>query len=246
MGNLVGRNKTLKCSKSEIQKFSRELLRVDKNQSIDNILKRLILGDFFTTVEYLPKNFVDLMIIDSPYNLRKDYNGNLFKKREKEDYEVYFRKIIDGIYPLMKSDATLYVCSDWSTSSIISHILYDGFNVRNRITWEREKGRGSKTNFKNNSEDIWYCTKSKNYYFTADKIKLKRKVIAPYRIKGKPKDWQEEKMGNFRLTFPSNIWTDVTVPFWSMPENTPHPTQKPEKLIAKLILSSSKKGGGSF
>jgi len=29
------------------------------------------------------------------------------------------------------------------------------------------------------------------------------------------------------------------VPFWSMPENTDHPTQKPEKLLAKLILASS-------
>jgi len=42
-----------------------------------------------------------------------------------------------------------------------------------------------------------------------------------------------------RLTYPSNIWTDISVPFWSMSENTNHPTQKPEKLIAKLILASS-------
>ena len=41
------------------------------------------------------------------------------------------------------------------------------------------------------------------------------------------------------MTAPSNLWTDISVPFWSMPENTAHPTQKPEKLIAKLILASS-------
>jgi len=41
------------------------------------------------------------------------------------------------------------------------------------------------------------------------------------------------------LTHPSNLWTDITVPFWSMPENTDHPTQKPEKLIAKIVLASS-------
>ncbi|MBO1351689.1 MAG: site-specific DNA-methyltransferase [Hormoscilla sp. GUM202] len=73
--------------------------------------------------------------------------------------------------------------------------------------------------------------------------KLKRKVIAPYRTAdGSPKDWQEEAGGNFRLTHPSNIWTDITIPFWSMPENTKHPTQKPEKLIAKLVLASSDPG----
>lgn len=50
------------------------------------------------------------------------------------------------------------------------------------------------------------------------------------------------KLGGFRITFPSNLWTDISVPFWSMPENTDHPTQKPEKLIAKLLLASSKPG----
>ena len=69
---------------------------------------------------------------------------------------------------------------------------------------------------------------------------LKRKVLAPYRTAdGHPKDWEEASDGNFRLTHPSNLWTDITIPFWSMPENTDHPTQKPEKLIAKLILASS-------
>ena len=67
-------------------------------------------------------------------------------------------------------------------------------------------------------------------------------MIAPYRENGKPKDWSESSDGNFRDTHPSNIWTDISVPFWSMPENTDHPTQKPEKLLAKLILASSNEG----
>jgi site-specific DNA-methyltransferase (adenine-specific) len=74
-------------------------------------------------------------------------------------------------------------------------------------------------------------------------VKQKRRVIAPYRdSEGKPKDWAEESNGDFRVTHPSNLWTDISVPFWSMPENTDHPTQKPEKLIAKLVLASSKPG----
>nr|WP_255949260.1 DNA methyltransferase [Brucepastera parasyntrophica] len=36
------------------------------------------------------------------------------------------------------------------------------------------------------------------------------------------------------------------MPYWSMPENTDHPTQKPEKLLAKLILASSPPGGHVF
>ena len=72
---------------------------------------------------------------------------------------------------------------------------------------------------------------------------MKRKVIAPYRTSdGEPKDWLEDENGSFRITYPSNIWNDISVPFWSMKENTDHPTQKPEKLIAILILASSNKG----
>ena len=83
---------------------------------------------------------------------------------------------------------------------------------------------------------------SDDYTFNVDAVKLKKKVIAPYRENGLPKDWKEEGKDKYRLTYPSNIWTDITIPFWSMPENTPHPTQKPEKLLAKIILASSNEG----
>jgi site-specific DNA-methyltransferase (adenine-specific) len=64
--------------------------------------------------------------------------------------------------------------------------------------------------------------------------------MAPYRhTTGQPKDWDDTGAQHYRLTHPSNLWTDITIPFWSMAENTDHPTQKPEKLIAKLILASS-------
>ena len=115
--------------------------------------------------------------------------------------------------------------------------------MQNRITWEREKGRGSKSNWKNSSEDIWFCTMSEDYTFNVDNVKLRRKVLAPYRNgDGTPKDWEVTREGNFRDTHPSNIWTDITIPFWSMPENTDHPTQKSEKLIAKLVLASTNSG----
>ena len=95
-------------------------------------------------------------------------------------------------------------------------------------------------NWKNASEDIWFATVSDDYVFNAEDVKLKRRVLAPYtHSDGRPKDWQDSSQGQFRLTHPSNLWNDITVPFWSMPENTDHPTQKPEKLLAKLILAST-------
>ena len=92
-------------------------------------------------------------------------------------------------------------------------------------------------------EDVWFCTVSNDYVFNLDAVKVRRKVIAPYKdASGDPKDWTESNEGRFRTTHPSNLWTDLTVPFWSMAENTEHPTQKPEKLLAKVILASSNEG----
>lgn len=220
----------------------REVCRLSAKAKLKEISGKIICANIFDVAQYLPRRFVDLLILDPPYNLSKNYNGTLFKAKEKHYYSYWFEQLIHRLKPLLKPTATIYVCSDWKTSALVAPILEAHFYIRNRISWEREKGRGAKHNWKNNTEDIWFCTVSKQYHFDVDAVKLKRKVIAPYRTDGKPKDWAQEADGNYRLTYPSNIWTDITIPFWSMPENTAHPTQKPEKLIAKLILASSKQG----
>ncbi len=242
MSDRAPRNRTMTCTSEELRELSRTILQVKKSIDRQDINGQLIGGDFFEVATHLPDQFIDLLILDPPYNLTKDYNGNHFRKLDNDSYTSWFRRVVELLTPMMKPSTTIYVCSDWNTSTIILPVLEERFFVRNRITWEREKGRGAKRNWKNNTEDIWFCTNSKDYYFDVDAVKLKRKVLAPYRIKGEPKDWQQENDGNYRLTHPSNIWTDLTVPFWSMTENTPHPTQKPEKLFAKLILASSKEG----
>ena len=234
------RNRTLSCTNDEISRLSSDILKVDMHVSLQDINCRVIGGDFFAVTKYLPEAFVDLLILDPPYNISKNYNGSSFKKKEEGLYRDWFQKMIGLLIPMLKQDSTIYVCSDWKTSTLIYPVLAQKFIVRNRITWEREKGRGARMNWKNNTEDIWFCTNSDDYYFNVEAVKLKRKVLAPYRTHGKPKDWKKEKRGNYRETHPSNIWTDLTVPFWSMSENTDHPTQKSEKLIAKLILASSK------
>ncbi len=240
------RNRTLSCTDEEIVRLSRDVMRVDAAVAPADLESRLVAGDIFEVAEYLPSEFVDLLVLDPPYNMSRNFNGNPFMIKEKNEYQSWFLNVIDLLIPMMKPDATIYVCSDWRTSTLVFPILESKFHVRNRITWEREKGRGAKMNWKNNTEDIWFCTKSDKYYFDVEAVKLKRKVLAPYRVDGEPKDWRREKEGDYRLTHPSNIWTDLTIPFWSMPENTDHPTQKPEKLIAKLILASSRKGDFVF
>jgi site-specific DNA-methyltransferase (adenine-specific) len=241
------RNKTIELSSSEIEHLSGNLLSLDEKVDKERVINRTILQDAFKAIDYLPDRFIDLLLVDPPYNMNKNFRSKSFKKLDSNEYEKWIYSWVDKITSKLKPTASIYVCGDWQSSSALYRVLSHYFQVRNRITWEREKGRGAKTNWKNASEDIWFATVGSDYYFNVEAVKLKKKVIAPYRDSlGKPKDWAEEENGNFRLTHPSNLWTDLTVPFWSMPENTNHPTQKPEKLIAKIILASSKEGDVVF
>ncbi|MCX8058225.1 MAG: site-specific DNA-methyltransferase [Spirochaetes bacterium] len=245
------RNRTLFLSKEEENFYSSKILYINdydlnsngrKNNRfyLEDILNKTICADFFKVIEYFPYEVFDLIILDPPYNISKKFDKFEFKEIDELEYKNYFENIINKIFPLLKKTGSIYVCCEWKTSYAVYEVLKKYFKIRNRITWEREKGRGAKKNWKNCSEDIWFATKSNKYFFDVEKVKLKRKVIAPYRENGLPKDWIEVENHKYRLTYPSNLWSDITVPFWSMPENTDHPTQKPEKLIAKLILASTK------
>ena len=237
------RNRTLTLSEEEKLFYSQRLLTLSKGVEAEALLNRTILQDMREAMAYLPSDFVNLLFLDPPYNLNKSFNTNEFLQMHADDYGIWLESWFRLLMPLLKKNASVYICGDWRSCAPIFQVASKYLIVRNRITWEREKGRGSLTNWKNASEDIWFCTVSRDYTFNVEDVKIKRRVIAPYRKSdGKPKDWDEAKEGNFRLTYPSNIWTDLTVPFWSMTENTDHPTQKPEKLLAKIILASSNPG----
>ena len=240
MNKRAPRNRTLICTREETTALSTHLLQLSQPATIELLRDRVINQDFQSARPFLPVSFVDLLILDPPYNLTKDFNGNVFRAQDAEAYSFWFDELLSLTIPLLRHTASVYVCSDWQSSALIYPILNRHLRVRNRITWEREKGRGAKANWKNNTEDIWFCTVGEEYTFNVDAVKLKRRVLAPYRREdGKPKDWNETSTGKYRLTHPSNLWSDITIPFWSMPENTDHPTQKPEKLFAKLVLASS-------
>ena len=238
------RNRTLTLTPDETALYAKRLLTLNQPVAVGEVLDRTICQNMASAVSYLPLRFVDLLFIDPPYNLDKTFNGRRFsKQRSQAEYLEYLEAWFVPLLGALRPAASVYICSDWNACGAVQLFAEKYLTVRNRITWEREKGRGAKTNWKNCSEDIWFCTLSDDYTFNVDAVKMKRRVIAPYTCeKGEPKDWQKEAGGNFRITHPSNLWTDLTVPFWSMPENTDHPTQKPEKLLAKIILASSNPG----
>ena len=232
-------NRTLEIVQGEEQKLKSSLLKLNSSVKKEFITNKIINQDLFSVIDLLPDSFIDLLFVDPPYNMYKKFNTSSFNIIDSGKYEEWMESWLGRLARLLKPDASIYICGDWRASAAIYNSGSRYFVLRNRITWEREKGRGAKANWKNCSEDIWYFTAGDKYKFNIDDVKIKRRVLAPYRENGKPKDWVEESSTNFRITHPSNIWSDITVPFWSMPENTDHPTQKPEKLLAKIILASS-------
>lgn len=236
-------NRTLTLEPQEVEGLKSRLLTESNISAETDIVNRTLNGDILQMLEFVPEGFADLIIIDPPYNLSKNFNGMKFASRSQEGYDEYLATWFPAVCKKLKSNGSLYICGDWKCTSSLQRAVERELTVLNRITWQREKGRGAKSNWKNGMEDIWFAVKNPaDYYFDVEAVKMKRKVLAPYKADGKPKDWDEESEGNFRLTYPSNFWDDISVPFWSMPENTDHPTQKPEKLYAKLILASSRPG----
>ena len=242
------RNRTLTIADDERFALQQDITTLDQISSGFSFDNTTIQADLFDVLPLMPDAFADLIIIDPPYNLAKDFNGTKFKSMSNDDYENYLRSWFGKVCDKLKPDGSLYLCGDWKSTAAMQRVIEEsGLTILNRITWQREKGRGAKTNWKNGMEDIWFAVKDpKNYYFNVEAVMMKRKVIAPYRVDGVAKDWMETEEGNFRITYPSNFWDDISIPFWSMPENTDHPTQKPEKLMAKLILASSQPGDVVF
>lgn len=240
------RNKTITIAPEECDSLRERIATpqsFDTNQWTDTIL----CADLLDIIDRIPDGIADLIIIDPPYNLSKNFNGMTFSAISSEKYAEYLRTWFYKVCDKLKPTGSLYMCGDWKCTAALQTVIEERLTILNRITWQREKGRGAKHNWKNGMEDIWFAVNNPHdYYFDVDSVKVRRKVLAPYREDGKPKDWEATEEGKFRLTHPSNFWDDISIPFWSMPENTDHPTQKPEKLYAKLILASSRSGDMVF
>ena len=241
------RNRTITLSHAEDAMYRARMRSIDGTAEFDDIENSVLNQDLLDVLDWLPASFVDVLFLDPPYNLTKSFNTNSFTGRSVSAYAEWMESWFPKLLRTLKPTASVYICADWRSSAAVQLVAEKHLKIRSRITWEREKGRGAKRNWKNCSEDVWFCTMSDDYTFNLDAVKLKRHVIAPYKdADGTPKDWNMSKYGNYRLTHPSNLWTDLTVPFWSMPENTEHPAQKPEKLLAKIILASSNPGDVIF
>jgi site-specific DNA-methyltransferase (adenine-specific) len=224
---------------------------------------------FENSQDYVSQSSVDLFWLDPPYYISGNKNTDVEsigrnswdrQWNNSDEYLEWTKSFLELAHKQLKSTGSLYVCISWQNSYLIHRALLEtGFFIKNRITWKRDKGRGSNTNWKSMHEDIFFATKHKNdYIFNINEVMVEKQVIAPYRNKdGSPKDWWINEAGEkVRMTYPGNLWTEFCVPYWSMKEvksyaitkQTPlntlqkHNTQKPKALVKKCILASSNEG----
>jgi site-specific DNA-methyltransferase (adenine-specific) len=214
--------------------------------------------DCLESNKHITPKSVDLFFVDPPYFT----TGIDWDNQWKTDAEYYewCRKWIKNMFGQLSDTGSAYVCCQWLHSGKYQELLSEaGFNILNRITWKRDKGRGSSVNWKQMHEDIWFVSKSKTYTFNVDDVKVIKKVIAPYKDEnGNAKDWwvDPETGDKVRLTHPGNLWDSFCIPFWSSKEvrsyaktkRTPenifqkHSTQKPKDLVKTCIQASSNVG----
>ena len=169
------RNKTIVLSEQERNEELKKCIPYADFD--DNSLNCVVRGDIVKCAKKLKKESVDLLVVDPPYNMTKNFGGYKFGKKSDTDYADFTRKWIEALLPSLKKTASVYVCCDWFSALVIGEVLNEHFILRNRITWQREKGRGAKANWKNGMEDIFFATVGKNYKFNLDAVKQKKKVI---------------------------------------------------------------------
>lgn len=196
------------------------------------------------TVEILTNeiknNSIDLIFVDPPYNIGKDFNGRKDKWETDEKYLSWSYSWIDLLIKKMKPNGSIYIMT--STQFIPYYDIYiqNKIEVISRIVWYYDSsGVQAKKFYGSMYEPILFCVKNKNNYtFNSEDILVeaktgsKRKLI-DYR-KNPPQQYNTEKV-------PGNVWEFPRVRY-RMPEYENHPTQKPIALLERIIKASSNEG----
>ena len=120
---------------AESDRYRSQLVHLSRPVSADELLDVTINGDLFEILPYLPANFVDLLVIDPPYNIDKAFNGRKFAQKSLDEYEAWFESWLPGLLKTLKGTASVYICGDWRSSAPIQRIASKYLKVRNRITW---------------------------------------------------------------------------------------------------------------
>ncbi len=195
---------------------------------ISEYADQLFVGDAAEIMKRFPGESVDLIIADPPYNLGKNY-GKITDLKEWEEYERFNVCWLNEAVRLLKNTGSIYVFMGFRFVSKLFLILEENYklNFNGWIVWHYTQGMGRKRGFSPRHEDILYFTKSDNFVFNLDEIRVPQKY---YR-----------KRNNMAGANPGDVWAFSHVHYCSG-ERKDHPTQKPEGLIERMVRASSNPG----
>ena len=207
-------------------------------------LDNIVLGDALSTMKNIPSSSVDLVISSPPYNLGKEYE-------KKTSLEVYLREqsnIIEECARILKSTGSIF----WQVGAFADRGVLIPLDVRlfpimesfqliprNRIVWARQHGVHARKKFSCRHETILWFTKTDTYIFNLDPIRVPQK----YRNK---KAWKGSRKGELTCNplgkNPGDIWVFRNVKH-NHEEQTIHPCQFPEDLIARIVQATTDEDG---
>jgi site-specific DNA-methyltransferase (adenine-specific) len=173
----------------------------------------------------LPDASVDLLIADPPYNLGKDY-GNNTDRLSLADYHRFTQDWLAQAVRVLKPAGSLYVFMGVRFIARLYLLLEDdfGLNFNGWIVWHYTQGMGRKRGFSPRHEDILHFTRSADFTFDLDAVRVPQKYF--------------RRRNNMNGANPGDVWQFSHVHYCSA-ERLPHPTQKPEALIERMMRASS-------
>jgi len=196
--------------------------------TVMNTSIEIVLGEATEELKNIQSNTVDLIISDPPYNLGKDYGNNSDHKDFDEYLEFSMNWLLEA-HRILKQTGTIYVFMGVKFISYIYEIMERklGMSLNSWITWHYTQGMGKKNGFSPRHEDILMFNNSQKFKFFLDNVRVPQKYF--------------RERNNMAGANPGDVWTFSHV-HYSNPERVNHPTQKPEALIERMILSSSQEG----
>ena len=185
----------------------------------------------------IPNESIDLIFVDPPYNIGKNFNGLKDKWKNEDDYLSWCYQWIDLCIQKLKPSGSMYIMTSTQFMPYFDIFIRKKMDILSRIVWSYDSsGVQAKNYYGSMYEPILFCVKDKNNYtFNAKDIMVeaktgsKRKLI-DYR-KNPPQVYSSEKV-------PGNVWEFARVRY-RMDEYENHPTQKPIALLDRIIKASS-------
>lgn len=203
-------------------------------------LDKLLLGDCRDLLKSLPSECVDLVVSSPPYNIGKEYES----RQELSRYLDEQKTVLAECARVLRSTGSIF----WQVGSYsnqgtlvpldikIFPILEElGFRPRNRIIWVRQHGLHATRKFSARHESILWFTKSDEYTFNLDSVRVPQKWQNKRSYRGANKG---ELTCNPDGKNPGDIWVFQNVKH-NHEEQTIHPAQFPEGLIARIVLAST-------